>query len=107
MAAPEVMPLPLPPKPPPKLGGDHAHVVERHAEHFGDLLAHRKGRLGVGPDGEPAVRFHLRRGDARLQILRMDHLGFVNFVDDHVGFGHRFLGIADMDGGEGRKHFSP
>ena len=80
-------------------GGDHAHVVERQAEHLGYFLAHGEGRLGVGPNGETAVGFHLRRGDARLQILRVDHLGFVNFVDHDIRFGHRFFGIADMDDG--------
>ena len=99
MAAPEVMPLPLPPKPPPRPAGDHAHVVERQPEHLRDFLAHGKGRLGVGPDGESAVGFHLRRGDARLEILRVDHLGFVNFLDHDIRFGHRFFGIADMDDG--------
>ncbi len=53
--------------------------------------------MGVGPHRQPSVGFHLRRGNARLQILRMDHLGFVNFLDYEIGFGHRLVGIADMD----------
>ena len=37
----------------------------------------------------------------------MDHLGFVNFIDHEIRFGHRFFGIADMDDGVAADIFKP
>src|SRR5262245_11085312 len=79
--------------------GDHAHVVQGKPERFRRLLTHGEGRLGIGPNGKAAVGLHLRRGDARLEILGMDHFRLVNFLDNNIRFGHHPFGIADMDDG--------
>jgi hypothetical protein len=85
----------------PQIGSTAAPERLRH------FLAHRERSLRVGPNGETAVGLHLRRGDARLQILRMNHLGFVNFFDHDIRFGHGFFGIADFDDGMAANIFEP
>ena len=76
--------------------GDDAYAVQGQSHQVGDFGAHRERRLGVGPDREAAVLLGPGRGDARLQVLGVDHLRFVDFVYYHVGFRHGGLGVADV-----------
>src|SRR6266496_3756410 len=75
-----------------QIGAQDPYFVERNAEQPRHVGAHTERSLRVGPHGNSTVRFDSRRGDARFEILRMDHLGLVDFVDNDVRFRHRLIG---------------
>ena len=75
---------------------DHAHLRRRDLEDVGDPVAGDEGNLRRRPDGDP-LALPLRDHGARLDRHPLAAVREVAPLHDHVGTGHRLVGVTLHD----------
>ncbi|MNK95796.1 hypothetical protein D3C87_1160520 [compost metagenome] len=75
----------------------HAHLVQRQAQHLGHDPAHHEGGLGGDPYGQVAVAVPLAGQHVRFHVGRRGAPALVDAFEDEVGLGEAALHIAPLD----------
>lgn len=76
---------------------DHAYLVQRHAEHFGEGAADHEGTLRRGPHGQLAVAVPLADTDVRLHIGRSRAAEIIFALDNQIRFFKALVDVAPRD----------
>ena len=76
---------------------EHANLVERQAEHFGESSAHHEGRLRRSPDRQLAISVPLAGADIGLHIGRRRSPESVLALEDEIGLAKALFDVAPLD----------